>query len=383
MDELGSTVISRVEVATVTAEARPELIVRGARGSHDRSRFLLVRITATNGVVGLGEVSATLPWSGEDATTAEHVITTLLAPALVGRPLVPVGDLDHSLATLVPGNTFTRAGVSTALWDAYAKSLGVPLAVALGGAGDRRIPVKWSLSGDDDELRANHDAARRAGCTRFKVKVGMDLERDLARVDVAMGVAGKAILGVDANGGYDRRDSAVMLEEVRSRGLGFFEQPLHPTDLTGSGDLRSAGVAIVADESVFELDSLVRLIDQRAADAVSLYVGKSGGPARAVEMARVAQAHRVGVVLGSNGEMGVGAAAQAHVAAALPRGSQWFPPDILGGDYYTDDVVVAPGPGAVRDGWVTVGATPGLGVELTEEVSELFRTVAEIDGARK
>ena len=378
--DLDDVVIARIDVATVAATARPELTVRGARGAHDESSFLLVRIALTNGVEGLGEVSATLRWSGEDATTAEHVIATALAPSLIGQRLAPVVDLDRRLADAVSGNTFTRAGVSTALWDAYAKTLGIPLAVALGGPMEATVPVKWSLSGDGDDLQQNYHAARRAGCTRFKVKIGMGIEDDLARIDAAMSLDRKAILGVDANGGYNRQEASVMVEELRRRGLGFFEQPVHPDDLGGAERLRGGGVSIVADESVFEMDSLVRVIEHRAADAVSLYVGKSGGPAHAVAMARLARAHGIGVVLGSNGELGVGAAAQAHVAAALPRDATWFPADVLGGDYYTEDVVVAGGPGQVTDGHLTVTAEPGLGVELKDSVLEMFRTVARKDG---
>src|SRR5258705_1687299 len=94
--------IATVETQAVSLAVRPELIVSGARGTHDRSDFLLVRITTSAGVEGIGEVSATLGWSGEDAGTAEHVIRTALAPAILGRPLTPVADLqarmDRALA---------------------------------------------------------------------------------------------------------------------------------------------------------------------------------------------------------------------------------------------------------------------------------------------
>ena len=62
--------ISTIETARVSLRAHPTLTVRGARGTHDHSDFLLVRLVTEAGHEGFGEVSATLQWSGEDAETA-------------------------------------------------------------------------------------------------------------------------------------------------------------------------------------------------------------------------------------------------------------------------------------------------------------------------
>ncbi|NUR91253.1 MAG: mandelate racemase, partial [Nonomuraea sp.] len=83
------TTITDLQLADVSPAVRPELVVAGARGTHDRSDFLLVKVVTSAGVEGIGEVSGTLLWSGEDAGTARHVITRALAPALLGQPLTP------------------------------------------------------------------------------------------------------------------------------------------------------------------------------------------------------------------------------------------------------------------------------------------------------
>ena len=49
-------------------------------------------------------------------------------------------------------------------------------------------------------------------------------------------------------------------------------------------ELKELGIPVVADESVFTLDNLVAVLRAEAADVISIYVGKSGGPSRAVEM---------------------------------------------------------------------------------------------------
>ena len=85
--------IVAIETAAVSLRANPKLAVRGARGSHDSSDFLLVKVATSRGVIGYGEVSATLRWSGEDATSANDAIKRVLGPAVIGQPLHPVTAL--------------------------------------------------------------------------------------------------------------------------------------------------------------------------------------------------------------------------------------------------------------------------------------------------
>ena len=144
--------ITSVRTLPITLPVRPDLLVSGARGSHEQSNFLLVGIETDAGVRGVGEVSATLLWSGEDGTTAAHAISQVLASALVGQPLAPVGALESMMDQLLAGAPFTKSGVATALWDAYARWLDVPLVVALGGPYRRRVSIKCSLSGNGDRL---------------------------------------------------------------------------------------------------------------------------------------------------------------------------------------------------------------------------------------
>jgi muconate cycloisomerase len=84
-------------------------------------------------------------------------------------------------------------------------------------------------------------------------------------------------------------------------------------------------------------------------------------------MGVVACAAGLGVVIGSNGELGLGAAAQLHVACAIPGLSADIPSDIIGAHYYDDDVLAR---GIDSDGVrARLGGGPGLDVELTDELA--------------
>lgn len=361
-------VVTAVHVLPFDGAVRPEVLVTGARGSHDRSEFLLVRVETSVGVDGFGEVSATLPWSGEDSTTASYVIDRVLAPAVVGRPLAPIGALEARMDRLLTGHPFTKAGLSIALWDAWSRILDLPMATVLGGPLRDTVPVKCSLSGNGEQLATTYAAAHAAGFRSFKVKIGMDPVTDIARVAQARELLGDStFLGLDANGGYRRSQAGAVVDAVRRYRPAFLEQPVAAGDLAGMRELRSAGLPVIADESVFGMADLVAVLQAGAADTVSLYVGKSGGPAMAVRMAGVAAAFGVDVLIGSNGELGIGAAAQLQVACAVPELAS-FPSDIIGALYYQQDVLARP---MDLDGVrAMLPDAPGLGVELRADLRE-------------
>ncbi|GAA1708840.1 dipeptide epimerase [Fodinicola feengrottensis] len=367
----GPVLVSAIDTAHVRMRAHPDLVVQGAKGAHDQSDFLLVRVTASNGLTGYGEVSATPLWSGEDGTTADHLIQTVLAPALIGKPLAPVGATESTMDRLLAGNPFTKAGVGTALWDVYARLLDVPLAQALGGPYRTEIPIKLSLSGDDAHLTKVYESASAAGFRAFKVKVGLGVEGDVARMALARKLVGeRGFLGVDANGGWSRAQARRAIRLLAPYGPAFIEQPTQPGDLEGMAELRSEGFPVIADESVFGMDDLVRVIRAKAADVISVYIGKSGGPGRAVQLGRTAAAFGLGSLLGSNGELGVGAAAQLQVACALPELTTEFPSDIIGAHYYAEDILAEP---LDSDGaFIRLPDAAGLGVRLADEVLALF-----------
>ncbi|MEJ3658088.1 enolase C-terminal domain-like protein [Actinomycetes bacterium KLBMP 9759] len=367
--------MTAVETAPVSLAAHPELVVHGAKGGHERSDFLLVRVTVSGGgrtEVGYGEVSATPLWSGEDGTTAQHLIRTVLAPALVGQPLVPVGALEERMDRALAANPFTRSGVSIALWDGWARWLGLPLAVVLGGPYRAEVPIKLSLSGDGDVLRRTHAAAVRAGFGAFKVKVGLDVAGDIARVAAVRELVGPGVfVGVDANGGWSRPEAARAVALLAPYDVAFVEQPVAAADVEGLRMVRALGVQVVADESVFDMADLARVVRADAADVVSVYVGKAGGPGRAVGLAANAHAFGIRALIGSNGELGIGAAAQLHVACAIPHLATDLPSDVIGAHYYAEDVLAEPLDSDGRR--ARMRDRPGLGVEPRRDIAERFR----------
>jgi muconate cycloisomerase len=360
--------ITRIETIPIQVPIRPQFMIRAARGSHAASPFLLVKIHTTGGVVGLGEVSCTPRWSGEDQVSAAHFIRTYMAPRLEGQDPLQVEPLARTIDTVVARNYFTKAALEMALWDIRGKAEGVPVYRLLGGAVRQTVPTKWSVSGVEPETAADIASwAVQQGFRAMKVKVGIESDADVARVAAVRSAVGPDVrIGVDANGGWQPDTAVQVVERLYRHEVFFVEQPVAPSDLPGMADVRRRiRVPVIADESVFTLQDAAAVIGAGAADVLSVYVGKAGGIAAARGIVGAAADAGVACTVGSNLEMGVGSAAMIHLAMSTPGvRAEDFPCDIIGPLYYEDDLLTEPL-------WLAGGAArphdrPGLGVELDE-----------------
>ena len=326
----------------VALEADPVLTVRGARGAHASSDFVFVRVVTDTDISGFGEVSAVALWSGEDAVTATHLIRNVLRPALVGRPLAGIPALVAGLDRVLAGNPFTKAGVSMALWDALGRLTGLRVCELLGGPFRESVPVRMLLSGNGDVLAACYEAARARGFRSFKVKVGLDVAGDLERFSLARSLAGEStFLGSDANGGWTRSQARQAIPRLRELGAAFIEQPVAPGDVEG----------LHQEPRPADARRRVRFL------ARGCHPGDSGRcrrlrehlcrqerwPEKAVLAIRTLGLFGIDALVGSNGEMGLGAAAQIHVACACERIAE-IPSDIIGHHYYNQEILVSPVP---------------------------------------
>ena len=361
--------IIHIETFPVQVPINPERAIRGGRGYHTTSPFLMLKIHTDEGIIGLGEVSCTPGWSGEDQVTAAHFIANFLAPLLEGEDPTEVERLTGKLRTGVAGNPFTKAGLEMALWDILGKSVGLPVYRLLGGPVRDFVPTKFSVSGLAPEKAAEIAAwAVAQGFRTMKVKVGLEPEADVARVRAVHEAVGPDIrLGVDANGGWSPRVAIQTIRRLSEFNIYFAEQPVPDLDVAWLADVRRhVEVPVMADESVYTLQDAMAIARTGAADILSAYVGKGGGIGPARKIAAVAEAAGLSCTLGSNLELGVASAAMIHLAMATPGiTAEDFPCDILTPFFYEDDLLTESLP--ITGGQARPLEKPGLGVELDDE----------------
>jgi muconate cycloisomerase len=352
----------------------PQRAIRGGRGYHTTSPFLMLRIHTDNDITGVGEVSCTPGWSGEDNFTAAHFIHNLIEPLLVGEDPTHVERLTAKMGKAVANNPFTKAGVEMALWDILGKVAGLPVYRLLGGPVREFVTTKFSVSGLEPDKAADIAAwAVEQGFRTMKVKVGIDPDQDVARVRAVRQAVGPDVrLGVDANGGWTPRVAIQTIRRLYEFNIYFAEQPVQSLDVSWMADVRAnVEVPIMADESVYSVQDALALIRAQAADVLSTYVGK-GGIGQARKIAAVAVGAGLTCTVGSNLELGVASAAMIHLAMATPGiGAEEFPCDILGPFFYADDLLVEALP--IKGGEARPFEKPGLGVELDEQKLEKYR----------
>lgn len=368
--------ITKVEMIPVKVPIRPQFRIRGSLGLHTESPFLLLRVYTDDDLIGLGEVSCTPVWSGEDQVTAAHIIADFLAPAVVGEDPRDIEMLTAKMRRAVAANPFTKSGMEMALWDILGKSTGLPVYRLLGGKVRETVPIKMSVSGAEPKRAAElAEWAMAQGLKALKVKVGIEPEADVARVKAVRAAIGPNIrMGADANGGWSPRIAIQTIRRlVDECGIYFAEQPVPPLDVQWMADVRrNVPVPVMADESCYTLQDAMALARAGAADILSIYVGKGGGIGPARKIAAVAEAAGLTCTVGSNLELGVASAAMAHLATATTGvGAEEFPCDILGPLAYEEDLLVEPL--EVRDGAVRAPDKPGLGVELDEAKLARYR----------
>jgi len=368
--------ITRIETIPVRIPIDPKVAIQGGRGAHIVSPFLLLKVHTDEGIVGLGEVSCTPGWSGEDQTTAAHFIREHLEPALEGEDPTQIEQLTRRMHRALANNVFTKAGVEMALWDILGKVAGLPVYRLLGGAVRDFVPTKFSVSGVEPERAADIALwAVEQGFRTMKVKVGIEPDADVARVRAVREAIGPDVrLGADANGGWLPRVAIGTIERLAEFDLYFVEQPVPALDVSWLADVRRrAPMPIVADESVFHLQDAMSVVRAGAADVLSVYVGKGGGIGAMRKTAALAEAAGIVCTVGSNLEMGIASAAMIHVAMATAGiDAEAFPCDILSPFYYEGDVLAEPL--QIAAGSARPFERPGLGVELDDAKVDHFRT---------
>ncbi|GGM61924.1 dipeptide epimerase [Dactylosporangium sucinum] len=361
--------IARAVSVPRLAQFRPKT----AHGERATSDYVIVQVRTEDGPVGLGEATVDRAWSGEDAISTESLINGTVRDLLLGANAGDWAEVAARLGRLTMHRPFLRAALEMACLDILGKQAGVPVSMLIGGARRTGIPTKFVVPARDPETATRIAAtAAERGALALKVKVGIDIAQDAARVAAVREVLPEMHLTVDANEGWGVDEARAALRRMDDFGVAVVEQPVARHAWAALAALRHTGrAAIAGDESIWSEADIVTAAAHSALDIACLYPGKCGGIRRAMTVAAIAGAHGMRVSVGSNLELGVGSAAMAHMLAALPQLSTAMPADLIGPLYHEHSLVTDDS--FVRFDGATCPAGPGLGVALDEAAVEHYR----------
>lgn len=348
--------IVRTELWPVTFPLREPYTI--AYESVDRVTNVFLRLVTDGGIVGYGCAAPDLAVTGETADTVQRCLAETADPILRGTdPLRWMTIIDRLQASLKDAPS-ARAAVDMAIHDLLGKAAGLPLWKLLGGFRDRFITsvTIGILNEAETVARAREWVSR--GFRALKLKGGIDVESDIARLRRVREEVGRDIeLRFDANQGYTVEESRRLVEETRAVGLELIEQP---TAGEKTGDLgkvtHAVSIPVMADEGLKTLRDAFRLARGELVDMVNVKLMKVGGIVEALRINSVARAAGMEVMVGCMDEAALGIAAGLSFALARPNVAY---ADLDGHFDLLDD----PSSDAVilRDGVLFPAEEPGLG----------------------
>ena len=309
--------IKAVSVSPLDAEMNEPFGIAG--GAKTEVNNVLVRLRLEDGSEGLGEGAPMSAFNSEDQESTLKAARGL-APRLVGRDAADwrglMEDLDRRLG---PKRGAARAALSMALLDAWSRRAGLPLRVLFGGASRRVFSDVTVTIVPPEQAAASARRIKGLGVRTIKIKIGRDLEEDCARVAAVHGAAKGLRLILDANQGYGPRDSLKLLSKLKRRGItpALFEQPAAAADWKGLSEVwRFGRVAVAADESAASPAAVEGLAKAKACQVVNVKLMKCG-LLEAWDIALIARAAGLGLMIGGMVESSLAMTCAAHFAAGL------------------------------------------------------------------
>lgn len=360
-----------VSVEAIPLDARLKAPFKFGRIVRTRSSNVLVKLLTDEGLVGWGEACPVPQLTGETRESIVSVVNERVAPIVIGRDPSSWRPLMDDAAAQLQGCPATRAAIETAVLDLVGRARGMSVAELLGGRYREEIELHGSVGWEEDPDKMADAAVSQAERYRaLKLYVGRaDLKSDLGRLAAARkAVGGDHPFIVDINGLWTSSQALAAGQALAEAGVTVLEQPVRRTDAVGAAEVtRVLGerftIQVAADESILGVDDAVHIARDRTAHLANVGMTKLGGPAAAHDVAAVAAAVHLPVLVGSVVELGIATAAGLQLAAALPELSL---PAYLGGAAKYVRQVTSP---LVADdrGFMRVPSGPGLGIEVDEE----------------
>ncbi|MER2535917.1 MAG: enolase C-terminal domain-like protein [Rhizobiaceae bacterium] len=321
--------ITRIRAFAVEAPMRVPYITAVAEKRVATS--VLAVMETDDGVIGYGQstTSATLYSPFEEfQDSIVEVVEKRLAPALIGANPFDLEALHERMQRVARGHLYAHATIDLACHDIIGKASSRPVVEMIGGAVRESIPLCAPHLGilPSDELAAQAKAYVDQGFRFINLRVGADLENDVANVSAVRAAIGEGVyIGVDFSQSLQmvgfRADTAIVhIRALEKAGANAFEQPVANWDIEGLARISAAiDSPIIADEAVRTPQDALRIVDRRAADAVKIKLMKVGGILPARKIAAILQAAGIPMTVG-NGLAGyVANSAEAHFAFSIPN----------------------------------------------------------------
>ncbi len=348
------------KIATVDifmADLQPKVKRTDAIQSFDSQETPFVKITDTDGAVGLG-YSYTI---GQGGPAIMSLLRETLVPQLIGCEAEEIERIWRTLlfsthATSVGAITsLALAAIDTALWDLRCKRAGLPLWRMLGGA-KASVPMYTTEGGwlhiSTEDLVADAIDAKAKGFSGSKVKIGRPhLSEDRERLQAVREAVGPAYeIMVDANQSFTLSEAIRRATVLEALDIAWFEEPMPADDVASHATLAAGtSVPVAVGESMYSISQFKDYLVAGAASIVQVDVARIGGITPWMKVAHMAEAHNVSVCPHFLMELHV------SLVCAIPN-APWL-------EYIPQLDNLTATPMRMENGRAFPGENPGLGID--------------------
>lgn len=299
-----------------------------------------------DGITGYGEASMP-PYLGESVKSVSEFLSRLDL-AQFADPF-RIEDIHAYMDSVAPDNRAAKACVDIALHDLTGKIMGQPWH-KIWGLNPEKAPCTSFTIGIDKPDVVRHKVREAEPYKVLKVKMGLDNDRQTVEIIRSMT---DVPLCVDVNQGWnDRRQALDMCHWLKEQGCIFVEQPFDKAAIDDTAWLtQHSPLPIIADEFLQRLPDVSRAAG--AYSGINIKLMKSTGMHEAYQMATLARAMDMKVMLGCMTETSCAVSAAAQLAPLADFA------DLDGNLLITNDRFSGM---KIVNGKVTLPDLPGIGV---------------------
>ena len=274
---MNDRIIRDLELSNLDVELTDHFTI--SQGSVKSVHSLLVSLTLADGTTGYGEITPFQELGGEDRATCVERFHEV-KESLIGKSILHIRKHSLSLQEALPDSPAVRCGLEMSMLDTLTRQMNLPLWAYWGGLSDKSLQTDVTipiLSFDRSMELARHWLAK--GFRTLKIKVGSNQENELKIISEINRIDNQVRFIIDANQGFGENDALAFVREVINQDCHviLFEQPVNRYDLDAMARLtRLLDIPVAADESVFSLEDLQKVLKAGAADVINLKIMKTG-----------------------------------------------------------------------------------------------------------
>ena len=339
--------------------------------------LLFVRIEASDGTYGWGEA-----YVGVKKEKMVEQYINAMAPYLIGRSAFSIRHMaqimfdDFAIRRTSVDFLCAWSAIEIGLWDVVGKLSGQPVYNLLGGPCREKVRVYangwWYGVTNIEQTVERALQVKKMGYTAMKwdpfpgpwrTFISRE-EEDYAVENVrAMreALGPEVDLLIDAHRRLAPHHSIRVARRLEEFDIFCYEEPCLSDNLDLIAEVRSKiNTPVVTGETLYTKEQFAQVFEKRAADILNPDICAVGGILQMLDIAAMAQPHAIAISPHNYNSPVVGLAATVHLSALIPN--------FLIAECFINlneacDEIATPGL-VVKNGWVDLPTTPGLGIDL-------------------